>query len=191
MSSLRALLLAYLLNSLWQVPLFFAGASLAALALRGYNPRVVHRLWVATLLLETFVPALCLRSWPWLDVLTHLAPFRHRDPASSVTFTFGPAATLVAGLPTPLRSPLVLAYVLCTIYFALRLLWGLHQTFALRRSASLLPVSPATLEAWARITRHFAVEGRRPCRVCSYRGAHSPSVSATNSSSFPPTSSPP
>ncbi len=157
MISLRALLLAYLLNSLWQVPLFFAGACLAALALRRHNPRVVHRLWVVTLLFEAFFPALCLHSWPWFDSLLRLTLPRHQGATSAVTFTFGPGYTLGQSLGSSLKAALVFAYVLSVAYFALRLLWGIHKTFALRRSAFPLSANPAILAAWTRSVRHFGI----------------------------------
>ena len=157
MTSLRALLLAYLLNSLWQVPLFFAAGSLAAFALRRHSPRVLHRLWASTLLMEAVFPALCLRSWPWLDSLARFADLRHRDASTSITITFGPTSSLGQSLSSPLRTALILAYLLTVAYFGLRLLWGGGKVVILRRSATDLTFSPAVLAAWTSSTRHFTI----------------------------------
>lgn len=154
---MTSLLLAYLLNSLWQTPLFFAGATLAAFALRRHNPRILHRLWVATLLLEAIFPALCLRSWPWLNTLARLVQPSHHGAFSTITFTFGPTSTLSQTLPSPLKSTLLLAYLLGTTYFALRLLWGIRKTAVLRQSASAPSTTPAIQAAWTRLTQHFAI----------------------------------
>ncbi len=50
-------ILAYLLNSLWQVPLLFAAGWLAARALRSVSAEAEHRVWVVTLLLQSLLPA--------------------------------------------------------------------------------------------------------------------------------------
>ena len=57
MRSLEFWILAYLLNSLWQVPLLFAAGWLAARALRSAGAAVEHRVWVIALLLQSLLPA--------------------------------------------------------------------------------------------------------------------------------------
>ena len=57
MRSLEFWILAYLLNSLWQVPLLFAAGWLAARALRSIGAAAEHRVWVLVLLLQSLLPA--------------------------------------------------------------------------------------------------------------------------------------
>ncbi|HXP10079.1 MAG TPA: hypothetical protein VN828_16360, partial [Acidobacteriaceae bacterium] len=66
MRSLEFWILAYLLNSLWQVPLLFAAAWLIARALRPLGAAVEHRVWVLALLLQSLLPALSIFPWEWL-----------------------------------------------------------------------------------------------------------------------------
>jgi hypothetical protein len=49
-------ILVYLFNSLWQVPLVFCAALAAARLARPAGPRMEHRVWVSTLLLEALLP---------------------------------------------------------------------------------------------------------------------------------------
>ena len=57
MRALEAWVLAYLLNSLWQVPVIFVAAWLAARATRRSGVLTEHRIWVSALVLEALLPA--------------------------------------------------------------------------------------------------------------------------------------
>ena len=50
MNDLQTAVLEYLFNSLWQLPLVFAAAWIAARLVRPAGPRAEHRVWVAALL---------------------------------------------------------------------------------------------------------------------------------------------
>ncbi len=64
MKALELWVMGYVLNSLWQVPLVFAAAWVAARMLRSAGPRAEHRVWVGALLLEAVVPAFhCSGVW--------------------------------------------------------------------------------------------------------------------------------
>ena len=63
MRSLEFWILAYLLNSLWQVPLLFAAGWLAARLLRSAGAVVEHRIWVLVLLLQSLLPACSIFPW--------------------------------------------------------------------------------------------------------------------------------
>ena len=58
MRNFESWILAYLLNSLWQVPLLFAAGWLAARALRPVGAAAEHRVWVVVLLLQSLLPGL-------------------------------------------------------------------------------------------------------------------------------------
>ena len=70
MRSLEFWILAYLLNSLWQVPLLFAAGWLAARLLRSAGTVVEHRIWVLVLLLQSLLPACSIFPWEWLRTLS-------------------------------------------------------------------------------------------------------------------------
>jgi len=53
---LESWILAYLLNSLWQVPLVFCAALAAARLARPAGPRMEHHIWVGALMLEAVLP---------------------------------------------------------------------------------------------------------------------------------------
>ena len=49
MTKFESIVLSYLANALWQVPLLFAAGWLAARVLRRFGPAVEHRVWVSVL----------------------------------------------------------------------------------------------------------------------------------------------
>ena len=59
---LVSLLLTYLLNALWQVPLLFLAAQLAARATHRAGPAFHHALWTTTLFAQILLPALSTRT---------------------------------------------------------------------------------------------------------------------------------
>lgn len=72
MSWFEPLLVEYVLNSLWQAPLVFEAAWIAAHGLRAAGPAAEHRVWVSALVLESVVPGVSLLpwekmhfAWPW------------------------------------------------------------------------------------------------------------------------------
>src|ERR1700727_1101083 len=57
MTHLELITLNYLLNALWQVPVLFLVATLAARLTRSAGPHTDHRIWFAPLILEVALPA--------------------------------------------------------------------------------------------------------------------------------------
>ena len=55
-SSVASWVLGYLLNALWQVPLVFAAAWMAARLARPLGPRTEHRVWAGALILQAILP---------------------------------------------------------------------------------------------------------------------------------------
>jgi len=64
--TLESWVFTYLLNSLWQTPLVFVAAWIAARLARQAGPRMEHRVWVGALFLEVFLPMCELQlNLPW------------------------------------------------------------------------------------------------------------------------------
>jgi TonB family protein len=146
---LESWVLAYLLNSLWQVPLVFCAALAAARLARRAGPRMEHRVWVAALMLEVVLPLgrlqlgeLGRQAWGLL------LWFRHADAAGGQT-----RVILGTGIASPIALPwhtaevlasVVVAYACGLLYFAGRLGWGVWTTDAMRRRAVRLELTGET-----------------------------------------------
>src|SRR5271163_3902526 len=130
MSTVQSWVLAYLLNSLWQVPLLFAAGWLAARVLRPLGAAAEHRVWVGVLLGQTLLPA-CSTLPPELFRALYarfgalLAFFTKTHPTadSQVSVIMGPGAGLNSlHIPPALLTTIAIAYATTTIYFAARFL---------------------------------------------------------------------
>ncbi len=142
-SGLEPWVLAYLLNSLWQVPLVFCAAFAAARIAHPAGPRMEHRIWVGALLLQVALP-LCnfqlseLGQRAWGLVLW----FRHAeatDGQTRVIFNAGEAVPVqLPWLTSQLLAAVAIAYACALLYFVVRLLWGVWITESMRRRAASL-----------------------------------------------------
>ena len=133
MRILESQLLAYLLNSLWQVPLIFAAAWVAARVVRRNGAAMEHRIWVAALALEALLPACPITPGQLLRRLAQLIPWPWGSHAigadAHVTVTSGAAfAQSLLHLPPQLFTAIALAYGGIVVYGAARLLLGLWTT---------------------------------------------------------------
>jgi TonB family protein len=135
----------YLLNSFWQIPLVFFAAWLASRLARPAGPRIEHRVWVTAVVIMPLLPACRFDAnqlWPGLWRL--LLWMRGGSAVGGEVRIFvGPARAATLGTPwfsAALLAAIVTAYVLCVLYFAGRLAWGLAKTQAIRRSAQ--PIDP-------------------------------------------------
>ena len=159
MNTLATLLLTYLLNALWQVPLVYTAARILAYITRPCTPATRHRLWVGALAAEIVLPAL---NFSAADALRTLAQrltslLRHAGPAPEprILVHIGPGSVHgTLGLPRPLLLVLAALYLGLTAYFFARLLWRLHQTQRLRLQAHAAPSTPAH---WQRLSQAFHV----------------------------------
>ena len=151
-------LLSYLFNELWQIPLLFAVAWIAARTLRRAGPRIEHRIWVAALLLQIALPACNLRLAVLWNALLNLLPSHAASGNGSVRVFFGPAtaAGSTLRLPYALEAAIVFAWASIVLYFALRLGWGLLQTRTLARSATSIRL-PGTGERWMSHCARFGI----------------------------------
>jgi TonB family protein len=142
-------LVIYLLNSIWQAPLIFAAAWIAARLTRSSGPQAEHRIWVGALFVQAILPACDFNSSSLAALLQQasalIAWLRHGSPTTGEThITIGPALVSSAGLlrlsPT-LLTAIAALYGSSLLYFTARLIWGLHRTAVMRRTAESLILS--------------------------------------------------
>jgi TonB family protein len=170
-------LLSYLFNALWQTPLIFAAAWLAARLVRRAGPRVEHRVWVGALLLQIALPAGNLRIAAvripelWRALLGLFLPASAAN-AGSVHVVFGPASATAGTLhlPFPLELGVVLAYACLVHYFAARLAWGLIQTRTLARAANPITLAGEAAQAWLHHCRRLGITPPPPEIAASPEG---------------------
>ena len=151
MSGQTSMLLAYLVNSLWQVPLIVAAAWMAARMLRTLGPAAEHRVWVAALVLEGVVPALSMLpwermhfAWPWAAHATAIAE-------GQVTATTGAGMVFEAlRIPPALAALLVVAYLAAVVYGAIRFAWHFVRLSSLCRSAEPVVLNEDAARSWER-----------------------------------------
>ena len=152
-------LLSYLFNALWQIPLIFAAAWIAARVLHpvdlgsdlGADPDVEHCIWVGALWLQLILPACNLQVASLWHTLLNLLPSTGTVSNGGVHILLGSAATAGVStlrLPLVLEAGLVLAWACCTLYFAARLMWGLFQTHILARTATRLTLIGESASRW-------------------------------------------
>jgi TonB family protein len=156
MRSLEFWVLAYLLNSLWQVPLLFAVAWLAARALRSPGAAIEHRVWVVALLLQSLLPALSILPWEWLRRFSWGSVSRAGDAQVSVAIGQGTGIGVLQ-LPDVLLGAITILYVAVTAFFAARFLWRAINLSALRREAVAVALTGQAALFWERCLKRFEV----------------------------------
>jgi TonB family protein len=158
MRSLEFWILAYLLNSLWQVPLLFAAAWLAARALRSLGAAIEHRVWVIALLLQSLLPALSIFPWDWLRMLSW-GGNASRPGEAHVSVSIGQGTGIgVLALPDVLLGAITVVYVTVTVFFAARFLWRAINLSALRREAVPVSLTGDAALFWERCLKRFEVQ---------------------------------
>jgi TonB family protein len=159
--TLETWLLNYAVNALWQVPIVFVAAWIAARTSRRAGPAFQHGLWASALVAEVLLPACTARPGEaWQMLLQWLASFRQssivQDP--HVTVTMG-TAHVAAGfhMPPMLLAAVALLYLGALVYFATRLCIGMYQTNSLRRRAEPLALSGDARQSYHRFAQIFEV----------------------------------
>ncbi|MGA7887141.1 MAG: M56 family metallopeptidase [Acidobacteriaceae bacterium] len=153
-------LLAYLANSLWQIPLLLLAGWIAARLVRHAGPAAEHRIWMATLFLQLTVPLLATFSWqPLWARLTAL--FASQSTGSAhVSIFFGPGmAVSPARLSDSFLAIFFAAYFLACAWFVARFLWRSARLRTLRRSARPLALSADAAQIFAQCCRRFHLPG--------------------------------
>jgi len=157
---LESFLLTYALNALWQVPLVFAAAWLAAQTSRRAGPAFHHALWTTALFAEILLPAISARPSQILQAILGWLPFLGTTPAQTaqVTITMGtPQAAPGFLVPPTLLATAAILYLAALIFFAIRLSIGIHQATSLRRRAQPFDLTGPARQSYHRYAQLFAV----------------------------------
>jgi TonB family protein len=159
-------LLSYLFNALWQIPLIFAAAWIAARLLRRADPQIGHRVWVGALLLQVALPACELRIGALMSWLASWLTWGQGSAVRDghIRILIGPSTAAVGALRLPfvLEAGIVLAFACCMLYFAGQLAWGLLQTHALAHNATRLILTGETAQRWSEYCRRFGITAPSP-----------------------------
>jgi TonB family protein len=155
MKGLELWVMGYLLNSIWQVPLVFAAAWIAARMLRAAGPRAEHRVWVGALLLEAVVPAFHAPSLGIFEWVRRLLPWGLASGGGGgvVRVLIGAGSQATAEVMRVPRAVLIGALVIyagCLVYFAGRLAWGVWRTVAMRRASEQVTLAGEAARIWDR-----------------------------------------
>ncbi len=165
MRSFELWVLGYLLNSLWQIPLVFGAAWVAARLGRSAGPRAVHRVWVSALVVEAVLPACPLMDlggvWGRLKSLVMFG--LAGGGVGRVHASIGGGVAGGSGLvrfPTAVVTGVLVLYVGVVLYFVGRLGWGLWKTMLMRRQATPLTLAGEARRTWERCLALFGLSGR-------------------------------
>lgn len=151
-------ILAYLANCLWQVPLVFIGAWLAARVAVRIGPGVEHRIWVSALLAQIALPACPLAPRQIWNVLSSLFFFSGASNNGEVRVMFVPAAEIGSGalhLPLPVSAVLLTACACSVCYCAARLALGWYKTRRIVRKSEPVHLQGAHAVGWTRARTCF------------------------------------
>ncbi|HEY2473125.1 MAG TPA: M56 family metallopeptidase [Terracidiphilus sp.] len=140
MNGLAPLLLSYLVNSLWQIPLIVLVAWIAARVLRPMGPAAEHRAWVTALVLEVAMPALSLADWHRLHLAWPWQAHAAQAVDGTVSVAMGAGTAFAAlRLPDAIAVVLMIAYLTVTAYCLARFVWHWIRLSVLSRSVDPVP----------------------------------------------------
>jgi TonB family protein len=139
MSRIESLLLSYLFNSLWLVPLAFAGSALAARMLRAAGTRVQHCAWVGGLIAASLLPVLSMLPVDRFNLGWIFARAGHSAARGEVTIEVGPGSGIGgAWFPPIVLHLLAIAYCGLLAYLAFRFVWRCVRVASLARESTPL-----------------------------------------------------
>jgi TonB family protein len=155
MSAFEGLVLGYLVNSLWQVPLICAAAYGCARLVRRMGPQAEQWVWVTALFAAAILPA-CIVTAAWLP-----HGFGTRASAAGTVQVQVGRFTQISGttlhLPPGLRHGAAVLYMGLVLCFGGRLVWGVIQSESLRRGSKRLALAGEWQAVWDRCCRIFDV----------------------------------
>lgn len=158
MSGVEFWILAYLFNSLWQVPLLFGAGWLAARAMRSAGAAAEHRVWAIVLVLQSLVPAAAVLPSEWLHRLSFWGRQAGRAGEAHVSVVVGAGAG-IGVLPLPgMMLAIAIAYAAVCGYFAARFLWRGVNLRAMRREAVPVVLTGDAALFWARCAKSSAID---------------------------------
>ncbi len=169
MIELRRLLLGFLLDSVWQVPLIVLIAVLCDLVLRRAGALARHRLWVGALFASVLLPLAS--SSGWYDAMFGGVFGSWREKSSSaITLRLdgGPDGVRLAGasagvhfLGLSLGSVLLLVWLGFVLYRVACLVWAWRRTRVLVRDGRVAALPAAAMRAWEISQAHFGLRKTR------------------------------
>lgn len=155
MTHLELLTLNYLVNALWQIPVIFLAATLAARLTSSSGPQIEHRIWIAALFLETTLPVCAFA--PSLRILFPLFHSRSGSVTTQTTVLGATAVNNTSHLAAILATTALAAYIASLCFFTVRLAGRLYRTRALHRAAQPIILTGEPLAIWQRCARLFDI----------------------------------
>lgn len=162
MIELHRLLLTWLLNSIWQVPLLVLVALLCAMVLRKTSVSIQHRLWVATFALCILLPLASTTGW-FVSLVGSQSGRMHINTASTITLLLDGDSQ--ASIPRThswslfpavnLANTLLLAWFGFALYRIASILWGWHRTLSLVRDSKAATLPPSIDQLWQSTRSRF------------------------------------
>ncbi|WP_263350814.1 M56 family metallopeptidase [Acidicapsa acidisoli] len=155
-------LIEYLLNSVWQVPLVFAAASIAAHLARPVGARTEHRVWVSSLIVATILP-LCNFSLSalWQQALALAISAWPGKPGGggSIRILLGSGSVQSSGLhPAPWLATGIISLYACTVlYFTTRLAYGILRTVQIRKQSQPIQQSSELTTRFNHFRQRFLI----------------------------------
>ena len=175
MRTISQLLLTFLLNACWQIPLIAALASFCCWLLRRSTPRYRHVLWVAALLLSFLLPAITssrilldgieAATAPQQAVVIEQATVKPDDLTLLAQATTPVTTTSTIQLSRNLAASLILLYFLFLSYRAHKLARAWKTTRTIKRTAFAIEKSEAVGAIVAKCQTRIA--SRRVRILCS------------------------
>lgn len=158
MATVESWILSYFVNSLWQVPLLFVAALVAARVLRAAGPEVEHRVWVGALLLQSVLPACSSADFAWLKTLFIWSSGTHSSGNAQVIVLIGKGTASGAfQFPVTLLAAVAMAYCAVTFYFAARFTWRWSHLGSMRRESVPASLTGESSRFWAQCSQRFAI----------------------------------
>ena len=158
MNSIESILLSYLLNSLWQVPVLAGAAWMVSRMLRPFGASAEHRVWVSSLVLQVSLPGFSILPWVWLQAFVEWITHPGSEAGAHVTVIHG-AATTVGRLHAHgwFLAVVSSAYAAATFYFFARFIWRAHKLSVLRCEAVELELDGKAAVYWSQALTHFGI----------------------------------
>jgi TonB family protein len=179
MSRTESILLGYLFNSLWLVPLVFVVAALAARMLRPGGARMQHCAWTCGLFAAASLPVLSMLPLDRFHLGWIFAGVGHLPSQGEVTIELGPGSGVTGvRFPPILLHAVAICYCALVVYLVLRFVWrcvcvsslarestplllGAEQAQSCRAWSNRLGVGPVLLAESSRVFAPVALGARR------------------------------
>lgn len=171
MTTLESIILSYLANALWQLPLLFVAGWLAARVLRLLGVAAEHRMWVGVFLLQCLLPLASTVSWGFLHRLLNFSGGLPNNGQPHVSVVMGSGIAFGSPhLPSWLLAAIAIGYVAVTMWFVARFVWSLRTIRVLSRNASEVALSAEHASYWSRCAEAFRVNGASLCTSSEIHG---------------------